>query len=526
MALLNSLGRGADPPVNIGQFLTRRAQLDPNQLGVVAGDLRLTFEQLNTRANRLANAVASLGLRRGDRVAVLLRNSIEYYEVYFGLAKLGLVMCGINWRLAAPEVAYILADSGARLLVYGQEFAGVVAEAERPDSLEHLVVAGAADPLAAQTYASFVADGPETEPAVDCGGDDALLLMYTSGTTGRPKGAVLTHAQMFWSSATVVFTMDLRRGDVMLLPGPMYHIGGMCFVTVLVHRGAAGVLLPVWDAGEALRLVEAERVNHFMGVSTMFSAMLSHPSFATVDRSSLRWLLASAAPVPPDLINAYAASGITMLQSFGLTETAGPATVLSGEMALAKVGSAGLPYFHTQVKVVDEAGAELPPGQLGEIWIRGPHVIAGYWENPPANAAAFVEGWFRSGDIGRRDEDGYLYVVDRKKDMIISGGENIYPAEIENVLFTHPALAEVAIIGVPDATWGESVCAVVVPRDTRNPPTLDDLRRYCEGKLARYKHPRRLIVRNQPLPRNPTGKLLKSRLRDILRPMLNIEDHA
>jgi acyl-CoA synthetase (AMP-forming)/AMP-acid ligase II len=523
---LSNPGRGADPPINIGLFLARRALLEPGGLGLVAGELRLSYAQLNARANKLAHAAAALGLRRGDRVAVLLRNTVEYYDAYFGLAKQGILLCGINWRLAPPEVAYILENSGARLLIYGQEFEGVAAQAERPSSLEYLVIAGEPDGLAQQTYAEFTGSASEAEPTSQAGSDDPLVLMYTSGTTGRPKGAVLTHQQMFWSSATVVFTMDLRQGDVMLLPIPLYHIGGLCFITVLVHRGAAGVLLPAWDAGEALRLVEAERINHFMGVPTMLGAMLDHPNFAATDRSSLRWLLASAAPVPPDLIRAYAASGVTMLQSFGLTETAGPATVLSGDMALAKVGSAGLPYFHTQVKVVDEAGRQAPPGELGEIWIRGPHVIAGYWQNPAANAAAFVDGWFRSGDIGRRDSDGYLYVVDRKKDMIISGGENIYPAEVENVLFAHPAVAEVAVIGLPDAVWGESVCAVIVPRDEAQPPTLDDLRAYCDGKLARYKLPRRLIVRRQALPRNPTGKLLKSRLRDLLQQEQRIENPA
>jgi acyl-CoA synthetase (AMP-forming)/AMP-acid ligase II len=519
-------GRGADAAVNIGQFLARRALLEPSHLGLVAGEARLTYAQLNGRANKLANAALALGLRRGDRVALLLRNSVEYYDAYFGLAKLGILLCGINWRLAAPEVAYILANSGARLLIYGQEFADTVAQAQRPAGLEHLVIAGEPDGLAQQTYAVLTSNSSDAEPEAQAGSDDPLVLMYTSGTTGRPKGAVLTHQQMFWSSATVVFTMDLRQGDVMLLPIPLYHIGGLCFITVLVHRGASGVLLPAWDAGEALRLVEAEGVNHFMGVPTMLGAMLEHPNFASTDRRSLRWLLASAAPVPPDLIRAYAASGVTLLQSFGLTETAGPATVLSGEMALAKVGSAGLPYFHTQVKVVDEVGGEVPPGELGEIWIRGPHVIAGYWQNPAANAAAFVDGWFRSGDIGRRDAEGYLYVVDRKKDMIISGGENIYPAEIENVLFAHPALAEVAVIGLPDPVWGETVCAVVVPRDAAAPPALEDLRAFCEGKLARFKLPRRLIVRRQPLPRNPTGKLLKSRLRDLLQQEQTTENPA
>jgi len=331
---------------------------------------------------------------------------------------------------------------------------------------------------------------------------------------------------MFWSSATIVYTMDYRRDDVTLLPMPMYHIGGMAFVTVCAHLGATAVVLPAWDAGAVLRQVAAEGINHFMAVPTMLAGLLNHPDYPAARLDSLRWLLASAAPVPPDLIRAFAARGITVLQSYGLTETAGPASLLNADRALEKAGSAGLPFFHTDLRLVDERGEEVPQGEVGEIWIRGPHVISGYWQNPAANAAAFVNGWFRSGDIGRRDADGYLYVVDRKNDMIISGGENIYPAEIENVLFAHPALAEVAVIGLPDPTWGETVCAVIVPRDATQPPSLDDLRSFCEGKLAPFKLPRRLIVRGQPLPRSPTGKLLKSRLRDLLQQALKTEDSA
>jgi fatty-acyl-CoA synthase len=502
--------------INIGQFLKRRALLNPEQEAVVTGEARLTYGALNGRANRLAHAVARAGLQPGERVAVLLRNSIEYYDIYFGLAKLGMVMCGINWRLAPLEVGTILADSGARVLIYGEEFESTVAQTALPSELERRVVVGAGSSTTAETYDAFVRDAPDHEPAGTGGGGDALLLMYTSGTTGQPKGAVLTHEQMFWSSCTVVFTMDIRHRDAMLLSMPMYHIGGMAFVTVLVHRGGTGVLLPAWEPGEALRLIAAERISHFMAVPTMLSGLIHHPDFAATDLRSLRWLLASAAPVPPDLIRAFGEHGITVLQSYGLTETAGPATVLSGDMALIKAGSAGLPYFHTDVRVVDDAGNDTAPDQPGEIWIRGPHVISGYWRNPAATAEVFVDGWFHSGDIGRRDADGYLYIVDRKKDMIISGGENIYPAEVENVLFAHPAVAEVAVIGIPDSTWGETVCAVVVPRNNENPPTLEDLQEFCEGRLARYKRPRRVIVRRQPLPRNPTGKLLKSRVREAV----------
>ncbi len=497
--------------LNIGQFLSRRAVLDPDKVGVIAGDQRLTYHALNARANQAAHALAARGVGRGDRVAVLLRNGLEYHALYFGLAKLGAVLCGINWRLAPSEVAYIVENCGARLLIYDAEFAdGVARVRERlpPDVL----VAGAAAGPAERRLDEILGAAPEHEPAIAGEPDDPLVLMYTSGTTGRPKGAVLTHQQMFWTSATIVYTLDHRRDDVNLLPLPLYHVGGLSFITAFAHLGSTVVMIRAWDAAHVLELIGRERIHHFMAVPSMLNELHNLPGLAQADLSSLRWLLVAAAPVPPGLIHAFAECGIVVQQSYGMTETGGPATVVGREHAIAKAGSAGLPFFHTEVRVVDEGGAEAAPGEVGEIWVRGPHVISSYWQDPAATAAAFVDGWLRSGDLAYRDADGYLYIVGRRTDMIISGGENVYPAEVENVLNNHPKLMEVAVVGVPDPTWGETVCAVAVVRPGEA-LDLDELRSFCEGKLARYKLPRKLIVSAQPLPRNATGKLLKSALR-------------
>lgn len=498
--------------VNIGAFLERRAYLEPDKVGLICGDQRLTFSDMNRRANRAARALKARGINRGDRVAVLLRNGLEYYDFYFGLAKLGAVLTGINWRLARPEVRYILENSGAKLLFYGVEFQATArGHVNELQDLEAEFVVGTAstsDPHGYDNLVSAFDDGPFD---ITGGDDDPLVLMYTSGTTGYPKGALLTHSQFFWCSLTITHTLDHRQTDINLLPLPMYHVGGISFVTTFVHLGSTVVLLPSWDTRQAMALIEREKINHFMAVPAMLNGLLNHPELDRFDLSSVRWLLASAAPVPPELIRAFHERGIPVLQSYGLTETAGPATVTPKAMALSKIGTAGLPFFHTEVRLVGPDGADVRAGEIGEIWIRGPHIISNYW-GMDASGTSFRDGWFCSGDLATQDEDGYITIVDRKKDMIISGGENIYPAELERFLYTHPKLAEIAIIGIPDERWGEAVCAVAVLRAGES-LTLEELHAFCDGKLARFKIPRHLIIRQDPLPLNPTGKLLRGELR-------------
>lgn len=504
------------PAVNIGAFLARRAYLEPNKVGLVCGDQRLTFGDLNRRANRTARALAANGIKRGDRIAVLLRNGIEYYDFYFGAAKLGAILTGINWRLARPEVRYVLENCGAKMFFYHTEFAASASgQANVLPELQEEFVVGMAEDYAVRNYHDFISEVSDASLEVTGGDDDPLVLMYTSGTTGYPKGALLTHNQLFWCSTTITHTLDHRQTDINLLPLPMYHVGGISFVTTFVHLGSTVVLLPAWDTQRALALIEREQINHFMAVPAMLKGLLNFPELNQYNLRSLRWLLASAAPVPPELIRAYDERGILVLQSYGLTETAGPATVTPKDMAIKKIGSAGLPFFHTEVRLVGVNGEAVRPGEIGEIWIRGPHIISGYWRDEAATRAVIRDGWLCSGDLATQDEDGYITIVDRKKDMIISGGENIYPAELERFLYTHPKLAEVAVIGVQDEQWGEAVCAVVVLREGET-LTLDELRAFCEGRIARYKMPRRLIIRKEPLPVNLTGKLLKGELRKQL----------
>jgi fatty-acyl-CoA synthase len=491
----------------VGRFLERRALLDRAKPALICGERRLSFVELDTLAARMAGLLAAKGIGHGDRIAVLLKNGIEFCALYHAVARLGAVLCPINWRLAAPEIAFILEHSEARLLVFDAEFNDAVdALPALPALRHHLLFGGDGDiPAEIADHAPFTAPCP-------AGPDDPLLLVYTSGTTGRPKGAILSQAHMFWSSATMAYTLDYHRGDVGLIPVPLFHVGGLSFATLFVHIGATAVLMPAWEADAALALIGREGINHFFAVAAMLEGLAQAPGYQDADLSSLRWAMSGGAPVPVELIHRFAERGIPVIQTYGATETAGPAVVVDIPNAVAKAGAAGLPFFHTDLRIVDETGAALPANQPGEIHIRAPHVSAGYWRDDEATAQAFDGAWFRSGDIGRIDADGYLWVLDRKKDLIVSGGENVYPAEVERVLAGHPAIAEIAVIGAPDPRWGETVCAVVVPA-AGAAPTLEALARHCAGSLARYKHPRKLVIRDTPMPRNATGKILKHELR-------------
>ncbi|MCW5770704.1 MAG: long-chain-fatty-acid--CoA ligase [Rhodospirillaceae bacterium] len=490
--------------IDLGRFLAKRGQFDGARTALIAGDARLSFSDLETAANRAANALQRHGVVAGDRVAVLLRNGIDYVALYYAAAKIGAILCGINWRLAAPEIDYILADAEPRLLIHDAEFAPTVAALA--DRRARRFLAG--DPALQEAAGGAM-------PSTEGDSDRPLVLVYTSGTTGRPKGAVLTHGQMFWASATMAASHDYGQGDVNLVPTPLFHVGGLSFATLFVHMGATLLLPRVWEPGAILRAIAAERVNHFFAVPTMLRSLVEHGDFAAADFSSLRWILCGGSPVTADLVDAFAARGIPVQQTYGATETAGPATLVDAAHIQAKRGAAGLPYFHTDIRIAAPDGAESPAGTIGEVQVRAPHVFAGYWRNPAATAEAFAGAWFKTGDLGRRDADGYLFVVDRAKDMIKSGGENIYPAEIEAALAAHADIAEAAVVGTPDPHWGEIPCAVIVLKPGRG-ADADSLRQWCEARLARFKVPRRWEFREAPLPRNATGKLLKRAIRASL----------
>jgi O-succinylbenzoate-CoA ligase len=504
---------------NVGLMLAKRAALSAGIEGLVEVERgrRFTFAELNARANRAAHAFRDLGARKGERVGLLLMNGVEYVESFFALAKIGAIVVPLNWRLVAEELAFILKDSGVSVLVYGGEFAPVAADLHGrgpgATAVREWVHVGAEDTRApfARSFAALTGGAPEGEPPIEVADDDDLYIMYTSGTTGLPKGAVHTHHSALWACITLALTADLRYRDRYVNVLPLFHVGALTPLTGCVHRGVTSLLMRAFDPARVFQTIEQERATTLLAVPAMLNFMLQVPDIDRYDCSTLRWIMSGASPVPVTLIEAYAKRGIEVHQVYGLTESCGPGCLISPEDALARAGSTGKAFFHTEVRVVDGRGADVAPGQIGEVILRGPHIMKGYWNRPEATAETIRDGWLYTGDLATMDADGYVYIADRKKDMIISGGENIYPAEIENVILAHPKVREVAVIGQPSATWGEVPLAVVVKKDESL--TEPEVLRHCEGKLARYKHPKAVVFIDL-LPRNPSGKILKRLLRD------------
>ena len=505
---------------NIGLFITKRAQLSPEVDAVVdvASGRRQNYVELNERCNRVANALTGEGLQRGDRVATLLMNGPEFVETFFGTAKVGGVIVALNWRLVADELSFILTDSGATTLVFGTAFNELVEELHRRGTdgtqVSHWIHVGdaAQRPSFATGYEDLLHRASADEPAVVAGDDDLLFIMYTSGTTGLPKGVMHSHKTAIWSVITANATADVRYGDRYLICLHLFHVDALNPLRSTFHKGGSAIIMSEFDPVRIWEVFGEERITVTLAVPAMLNFMLLTYDKDAHDISSLRWVMSGAAPVPVSLIETYAAMGVEIHQVYGLTETCGPGCLISPDDALARAGSTGKAFFHTEVRVVRENGDDCGADEPGEVLIRGPHVMVGYWNRPEATAEAIdADQWFRTGDIAVVDADGFVYIQDRVKDMIISGGENVYPAEIENVLVSMDGITEAAVIGVPSEKWGESPLAVVVKSDASI--TAQQVLEYCEGKLARFKLPK-LVEFTDVIPRNPTGKVLKRVLRE------------
>ena len=507
---------------NIGRLLSKRADISTTAEAFVEVERgrRFTFEELNNRCNRTANMLLAQGVKPGDRVATLLKNGIEFVETYFAVAKIGAILVPVNWRLVANEIAYIVQDSGAVAFIYDADFDEVVLRLHNDDSLaiEHYTRVNAINDTT--PLEDFTADydklqqlSPEAEPPVGAYDDDLLFIMYTSGTTGHPKGVMLSHRCMLWSGLTSITTSDMRGEDRFLLPMPMFHVGCLVPVSQLVHRGATGVIMRDIDMGVMFKAIEQEKISITMSVPALLQYMLIAPEREQADMSSIRWIATGASPVPVSLLKEFEAIDIAIHQAYGLTESCGPGTLLLARDAESKFGSCGKPQMHTEAKVVNDAGLEVArgSGEVGELILAGEHMMLGYWNNPKATAEALKDGWLYTGDLCTVDEQGFITICDRKKDMIISGGENIYPAELENVLAGCPEVQEAAVIGVKSEKWGETPLAIVVPA-MGTEPTPASLKAYCKENLAGYKVPQLFEVVDA-LPRNASGKLLKPKLR-------------
>ena len=483
--------------LTLDRWIRDRARITPGRVAIDCRGVEATYAELDERSERLAAGLVAAGLERGDRVATLTATSTEHVVVFFACAKAGLVLQPLNWRLAAPELSYQLADAEPAVLLHSEEYAGVASSLhERTAGMEELVL-------------------EHDEPVPGPRDDDGLLLVYTSGTTGRPKGALLTHANCFWTNLSFDLATGITGDDVALAVLPQFHCGGWNVQPLLAWwKGAKVVLEPAFDASRALVLIADQQVTTMMGVPANYLFMAEAPEFRDADLSSLRRAVVGGAPMPEAVLEAWQERGIEIVQGYGLTEAAPNVLCLPPEDAVRKRGFAGKPYPHVEVELRDPETDErvAGPGE-GELLVRGPNVFAGYWRNVEATEAVLADGWLRTGDVARRDEEGYYEIVGRTKDMIISGGENVYPAEIENVLHEHPAVREAAVVGVPDERWGEACVAfVVLAADVRE----EELVEHCRARLARYKVPKSVRVVDA-LPRNALDKVVKSDLVELVR---------
>jgi fatty-acyl-CoA synthase len=496
----------------VGSWTHRRRVKSEGRPALVDGDRTVTYDELAERVDRLANALADRGVGAGDRVAYLGENHPAFLETLFAAGTLGAVFVPLNTRLAPPELAYALTDCGAVVLVHSAELAEAATVASAGTAVTHRIVVGDGADGAEALDGALAAASPEHVDST-VGLDDPAMILYTSGTTGRPKGALLTHGNITWNCLNVLVDYDVTSDAVALMISPMFHVASLTMgVLPTLLKGATVVLEARFDPGRVLALIEQHRVTSMSGVPTTYQMLSEHPAWAGADLSSLRTLTCGGSAVPLRVIDAYERRGLAFTGGYGMTETAPGATSLQPRYSRSKAGSAGLPHFFTDVRIADPLGTVLPAGGAGEIQVQGPNVVPGYWQRPDATAESFADDvWFRSGDIGHVDADGFLYISDRLKDMIISGGENVYPAEVEQAIMELDAVSGVAVVGVPDPRWGEVPRAYVQLKDGA---TLDDgaVARHLDGRLARYKIPRTVVVVDE-LPRTPSGKILKRDLR-------------
>jgi fatty-acyl-CoA synthase len=498
--------------MNLAGAVRYWAARDPDRMAFAMGARELTWRQLDERTSRLASGLQAAGVSTGDRVAALTPNCIEFCETVIACFKLGAIFVPLNYRLAPPELTDILHRSGARLLVAERDLLDhlLAFDPAVPGRITCVVVAG---PRQGELDFSALIDGSDpADPGAIFPPEHPAFICYTSGTTGLPKGAVLSHRNVLATALERAVCDGWTSIDTGFIPYAIAFTGGLVSMWMPLYvMGAGTVLEPAFDPEVALRIIAGRRVTAFIAVGSVLEALAAAPGFASADLSSLTTAATGGQAISPELIRKFARKGINLAQQYGITEGGGLNIVLPPREAMSRIGSAGLPTPQCQVRVARPDGAECDTGEVGELLLMGPQIMERYWEDPVSTAETLVGGWLHTGDLVRRDDEGYLYIVDRKKDMLISGGLNVYPAEIERVLADLPGLLEFAVIGVPDPRWGE-VPAVIA----RAEPSLTaaDLIEFCAGRLARYKIPRQIILREDPLPRGMSNKVLKRELRE------------
>ena len=474
-----------------GDLLSERARVTPDRLALVSVEHgeRLTYAEVNARAERAAASLQQLGITAGDRFGLLAYNCPEFLDYFFAAGKIGAIVVPLSTRATAHELSHIVNDCGMKLLLHGEEFSEVASQLNVEQTL----------------LSASVPTGPEYVPHTSRD-EDTYCLLYTSGTTGKPKGVMIPKRQLYWNGYNTVVNWGLREDDVSPIFTPLYHAGGLAaFLIPIFCVGGTIVIHKSFDTTTVWNTIERERCTVVLGVPTIWKLLMDAPEFATTDLSHVRAFYSGGAPLPQYLIDAYQKRGVVFKQGYGMTEVGVNCFTMTAEDSYRKPGSIGRPLLFTEVKL------EEMDGDVGEMFIRGPHVSAGYWNNAEATAAAYGEdGWFRTGDLARRDEEGFFYIAGRRKEMFISGGVNVYPAEIEAELVSHPAVSDAAVVAIPDETWGEVGVAFVVGSVSES-----ELAAYLATRIAKYKLPRRFVFLDV-LPRTPYGKVVKDELRKTL----------
>lgn len=495
-------------------WVERYSRVRPDKPALISEDANITYAELDARSRQVAAGLANLGVRKGDRVCVLLPNQPELIEILLASDRIGAILVPINTRLAPEEIAYILSDAAPEVFIWSAALADSARAAHAKATEDRVIVPVQVEgnpSSSIRRYDTWRAGQSPYAGRTETWEHDVVLMMYTSGTTGRPKGAMLTHSNLLWNALNISVDAGGGSEDILLHTAPLFHITALAILLYGLYYGGTSVLHRSFHPVRALEAIQEQRVTFAFMVPAMWQAITQVPDLDSYDLSSLRLCPSGGAPCPQPVIEFFLRIGCNFFSAYGLTETSPLVLLLPKDYVESKAGSVGLPVLHNEVRLVDNNDRDVQPGEVGEIVVRGRNVTTGYWNQPEKTAETMRGGWFHTGDLARQDVDGFYYIVDRKKDMIISGGENIYPTEVEQVLYRHPNILDVAVVGVPDEKWGETVAAIVVTRPGTT-VELEEIRSFCATSLARYKMPRRLYVIEE-LPRNGVGKVSKVQLR-------------
>ncbi|WP_077617211.1 acyl-CoA synthetase [Bacillus sinesaloumensis] len=486
-------------------WIANRARLSPESIAVVDGETgkRFTFEELNKRAENIASYIRKMGIKKGDRVALLSPNDVSYFDLLFACGKIGAIFVPLNWRLSSEEIKYILSNSSPKLVALSSQFDELIKE---KSTLE--IVKIDSEDYRQMTYASNNA----YEPAVFIHEDDPLAIIYTGGTTGKPKGVVLSHQSIMWNGLNTIISWNLTAEDVTLTYMPMFHTGGLNALSIpILMMGGKVVIANNFEPKRAIDIINQEGCTVVLLVPTMYHMMVNTPSFKDVSFPTMHTFLSGGAPCPLDIYQAFEEKGLSFKEGYGLTEAGPNNFFIDPKISRFRRGSVGKAMFYNDVKIITSEGNVAKAGEVGELLIRGKHLFHHYWNNPDATKEAFRDGWLHTGDLARSDEQGYHYIVGRKKEMIITGGENVYPLEVEQCISKHPAINEVAVIGVPHQKWGEMVIAIVslMPEQQISKAELIE---FCKTKIGHYKVPKEFIF-IENIPKTHVGKIDKNQLK-------------